>query len=93
MAITEVVNVNTKEIGRVRNVVFAALLIAGPAALADQAGSEQALRAAIEQFGVDSQTAARAAEEAKTRIDMAKSAEDMASAAKVPAHLLIDLGY
>jgi hypothetical protein len=61
----------------------------------EQAVSEDALRAAIAQFGVDSQVAATAAKEAKAQIEMQRSAKDMATASanKVPAHLLIDLGY
>jgi hypothetical protein len=88
--------VNTKQIDKVRYIILAALLTAGPAALAgDQASSEQQLRAAIEQFGVGSQAAAAAAREAQAQIEVRRSAEEMAtaSATKVPAHLLIDLGY
>jgi hypothetical protein len=88
--------VNTKQIEKVRYIILAALLTAGPAALAgDPASPEQDLRAAIEQFGVGSQAAAAAAKEAQAQIEVRRSAEEMAtaSASKVPAHLLIDLGY
>jgi hypothetical protein len=88
--------VNTKQIGKVRNIVLVALLTGGAAALAgEQGSSEEALRAAIEQFGVDSQAAAAAAKEAQAQIEVRRSAEQMATASanKVPAHLLIDLGY